>query len=166
MTAGPPPPRPSTARLSAPPVAARREAPRPRVVALSYWLWWVAALVAVVTVVLALTRIDAMQDELARIARESDPDATDDTVDRVVDLSVLVIIGGGILLGVVGAVLAVGMRAGRGWARVTLIALTLLAVAYALLVVSATGGLVLGYAAVTVVAAVCMYLPGGKRWFG
>lgn len=165
MTAGPPPPRPSTARLSAPPVAARRGRPRPRVVTVSGWLWWLAAALAVLTVMFALTRLDAVRDVLARAARDNDPAATQDVVDQVVDLSVLVIVGGGLLLGLGGGLLALGLRTGRGWARVALFALPLLAVAYGLLVVSATGGLVLAYSAVTVAAAVCMCLPGARRWF-
>jgi hypothetical protein len=132
-------------------------------VTVSCWLWWVAGVLAVAAVVVTLTRLDAVRAELADVARDSD--AAPDMVDRVVDLSVVVIIGGGLFLGVLGGLLASRLRAGRGWARVTLIALTLLGVVYAVLVVSATGWLVLVYAAVTVAAAVCMYLPGAGRWF-
>jgi hypothetical protein len=149
-----------------PPITARQEQPRPRVVTVSCLLWWVAAVLAIATVVLALTKLDAMRVELAGVARESDPSATQDTIDRVVDLSVLVIVGGGLALGVFGALLSLGLRVGRGWARVTLVALTLLVVAYAVVVVTATGGLVYAYAGVTAAAAVCMYLPGACRWFG
>jgi len=46
-----------------------------------------------------------------------------------------------------------------------LIALTLLAAGYGVLVVDATGWLVLVYSGVTVAAAVAMYLPGARRWF-
>lgn len=166
MTAGPPPPRPSTARLSAPPLAARQTMSRPRAVSVSWWLWWLAAVLAVVTATLALTRLDEVRAELARIAQDSDPSATPDMVDRVVDLSVLVIVGGGLLLGVAGVLTALALRARRRWSRPTLITLTLLACTYAVFVVDATGWLVLGYAAVTVAAAVCMYLPGVRRWFG
>jgi hypothetical protein len=161
MTAGPPP-RPSTTRMTAPPIAAVRDQPRPRVVTVSCWLWLVAGALAVAAVLVTLTRLDAMRAELARVAGDSDPS---DMVGRVVDLSVVVIVGGGLGLGVLGGLLALRLRAGRGWARVTLIALTLLVVVYAVLVASATGWLVLVYAAVTVAAGVCMYLPGAGRWF-
>jgi hypothetical protein len=166
MTAAPPPPRPSTARLSAPPLVARRSMSRPRTVIVSCWLWLLAAFLAVATAALALTRIDDMRAELGRVARDSDPSATPDMVDRVVDLSVLVIVGGGLLLGVLGVLVALALRAGRRWSRVVLITLTLLACAYGVLVVDSTGWLVLGYSAVTVAAAVCMYLPGSRGWFG
>lgn len=165
MTAGPPPPRPSTARLSAPPVAARRDRPRPPAVSVSCWLWWLAAGLAFLAVLFTATRLDAVRDVLARAARDSDPAATADRIDRVVDLSMSVIIGGGLLLGIGGGLLALGLRAGRGWARVTLFAFTVLAVAYGLLVVSATGWLVLAYSAAAVAATVCMCLPAARRWF-
>ncbi len=134
--------------------------PRPRVVTVSCWLWWVAAVLAAATVALALTRLDAIRGELTR---DSDPSATPDMVNRVVDLSVLVIVGGGFLLGAAGGLVALALR--RGWSRVVLIALTLLAAGYGVLVVDATGWLVLVYSGVTVAAAVAMYLPGARRWF-
>jgi hypothetical protein len=151
--------------MTAPPIAAVRDQPRPRVVAVSCWLWWVAAALAAVTVLFTLTRLDTVRAELARVARDSDPTAAPEMVDRVVDLSVVVIVAGGLVLGVLGGLLALRLRVGRGWARVTLIALTLLVVVYAVLVVTVTGGLVLAYAAVAVAAGVCMYLPGAGRWF-
>ena len=165
MTAGPPPPRPSTARLTAPPLAARRGLPRPTTVTVSSWLWLLAAVLALATSALALTRLDDLRDGLAGVARDSDPTATQDTVDRVVDLSVLVIIGGGLLLGVVGVLIGLALRAGRRWSRPVLITLTLLACTYGVFVADATGWLVFGYAAATVIAAICMYLPGSRRWF-
>jgi hypothetical protein len=115
--------------------------------------------------VFALTRLDAVRDVLARAARAADPAATANRLDRVVDLSMFVIVGGGLGLGIGGGLLALGLRAGRGWARVALFALTVLAVAYGLLVVSATGWLALAYAASAVAAAVCMCLPAARRWF-
>lgn len=133
-------------------------------VTVSVWLWWLAALLAFLTVVLALTRLDAVRAELDRAVQDSDPAATPERVDQVVDLSVLVIVGGGLLLGVLGGLLALRMAAGRGWARATLVGVAVLAVAYGVLVVSVTGWLVVAYAAVAVAAGVCMYLPSGKRW--
>lgn len=165
-TGPPPPPRPSTARLTAPPVTARQSMPRPRTVTVSCWLWFLAAGLALATAAATLTRLDALRAELTRVARDNDPAATADTLDRVVDVSVLVIVGGGPLLGALGVLVALALRAGRGWSRVTLVAIALLACVYAVFVVDATGPLVVGYAAVTVVAAVCVYLPGARRWFG
>ncbi|MFL6119693.1 hypothetical protein [Actinophytocola sp.] len=48
----------------------------------------------------------------------------------------------------------------------TLTALTPLAAGYAVLVVSATGWLVLAYAATALAGAVCVYLPPASRWLG
>lgn len=166
MTAGPPPPRPSTARLTTPPVTARHSMSRPPAVTASGWLWFLAAALALVTAVGALTRLDALRAELTRVARDNDPAATPDVLDRVVDVSVLVIVGGGPLLGAVGVLVALALRAGRGWSRVALVAVALAACVYAVYVVAATGPMVVGYAAVAVAAAVCMYLPGAGRWFG
>lgn len=164
MTAGPPPPRPSTARLNAPPLAARQGLPRPRVVTVSCWLWLLAAVLAVVTVALTVGRLDEVRAELGQAVRDSDSSATSDRVEQVVDLSVLVIVVGGALFGVLGALLALRLRAGRRWARLALTIVAVLAVAYGVLVFGATGWLVLVYLALVVIATVLMYLPTGARW--
>jgi hypothetical protein len=132
----------------------------------SCWLWLGAAVMAVVSVALTARRMDAVRAELAGAVRDSDPSTPADTVEQVVDLSVLVIVVGGLLVGVAGGLLALTLRAGRRWARVTLTAVAVLAVAYGVLVVSATGWPALAYAALATAAAVCMYLPGSSRWFG
>lgn len=134
-------------------------------VTVSYWLWWAAGVLAVLTVMFTLTRLDAVRAELGRVARDSDPSATADMVERVVHLSVLVIVCSGLVLGILGGVVALRLRAGRGWARAALATITVLAVAYGVFVLSATGPLVLAYTAVALAAGVCMYLPGAKRWF-
>lgn len=164
MTAGPPP-RPSTARLSEAPIAARRAMTRPRAVTVAHWLWWVGAALATLTVLRAVGRLDEVRGLLGAAVLDSDPDAAQDVVDRVVDASVLVIVIGGLLLGLVGGLLAPHLRSGRGWARLTLTLVAVLAVAYGVLVVSATGWLVLAYSGVAAVAAACAYLPGSARWF-
>jgi hypothetical protein len=164
MTAGPPP-RPSTARLSTPPVAARRGMARPRVVVVSVWLWWLAAALAVLTVVSAAARLDAVRAELASAVLATDAEATPEVVDRVVDASVLVLVVGGLVIGIACLSLLPRMRAGRGWARVALTAVAVVAVAYGVLVVSVTGWVVLACAAAATAATVCTYLPGSGRWF-
>jgi hypothetical protein len=165
MTSGPPPPRPSTARTSAPPVSAMRSMPRPKQVTAAFWLWQAAAALAIATAVLAVGRLDALREEFRVEARENDAAATADTVDRVADLSVLIVIGGGLLVGVLAVLFAAAMRSGKGWARGTLVLVVLLAVAYAGLVVTPMGWLVLAAAGTAVVAGVCMYLPGSRPWF-
>jgi hypothetical protein len=135
------------------------------VVTVSCWLWVLAGVLAVAAVVVVVGRLDAVRAELGRAVQDSDPSAAPDRVARVVDLSVLVIVGGGLLLGVAGALLALGLRGGRKWARLTLTLVAVLGVAHGVLVLSATGWLVVGYVVVAVAATVLMYLPGGARWF-
>ena len=162
MTPGAPPPRPSTARTSAPPVSAMRSLPRPWSVTTAFWLWYLAAGCAVAAAVLAVARLDDLHDEFVREARASDPSASADTVEQAADLSVLVVVGGGVLLGLMGVLFAAAVRAGKNWGRGALVLVAVLAVAYAVLVVSPLG---LAAACAAVLASVCMYLPGSRSWF-
>jgi len=165
MTAGSPPPRPTTARLSAPPLSAMRDRPRPWSVMAAFWLWVAGGLAALAAVALVAGRLDELRAEFVREARANDPTATADTVERVADLSVLVITGGGLLLAVTGVLSAVAMRAGRNWARILLVVVAALAVGWAVLVVAPAGPLVVAVAAAAVVAVVLSYLPRSKPWF-
>ncbi|HEX6352199.1 hypothetical protein [Actinophytocola sp.] len=162
MTAGPPPPRPDTVPLAPRPFAAQG---RPRAVTVAGWLWLLAGALAVVTVVLVIGRLDAVRAELEQAVRDRDPSAPAERVAQVVDLSVLVIVGGGLVFGITGTLLTVALRGGRRWARLTLTIVAVLVVAYGVLVYSTTGWLVLAYAAAALAATVFMYLPGGGRWF-
>jgi hypothetical protein len=174
---GAPPPRPSTARLSMPPMAALEELSRPMVITFSFWCWILGSLLAGATGALAATKVDAMRTEFARIARDRDADAAKSTIDSVASASVLIVIGTGLLLAVLGLLLAFAMRTARGWARLFLTVLAIIGVGYAAVVVSAltdpmledlrtlvTAGL-LAYTVLVVVAAVWMYLPGSNAWF-
>lgn len=164
MTSGPPP-RPSTARTTAPPLSAMRSMPRPIAVTVSFWLWLVASGFSVATAIAAAGRLDSLHTEFEREARKSDASASADTVDRVADVSLLVIIGGGLLLGLLGALFAAAMRAGKGWGRAMLVVVALLAVGHAVLVIGPMGWPVLLAAGVAVVAAVSMCLPESRPWF-
>ncbi|MGH3762196.1 hypothetical protein [Actinophytocola sp.] len=171
-----PPPRPSTARLSMPPMARLEDLPRPRAISLSFWCWLVAGLLLGAVAGLASTKIDPMRAEFARLARDGDAGATQATIDRVASVSVLIVIGAGVLLGLLGLTLAGAMRAARGWARVILTLVAVLGVAYAAFVISALTDPMLGdlrnpviagllaYAVLVLVALVCMYLPGTTAW--
>lgn len=174
---GAPPPRPSTARLSTPPMAALEELARPRAITVSFWCWVAGSLLAGAIGALAATKIDPMRAEFARLAGERDPDATQATLDQVASASVLVVIGVGMLLAVLGLAVAGALRAGRGWARAVLTIVAAAAVAYAALMSSAltdamlgdlrgpvTAGL-LACTALVLVATVAMFLPGTGAWF-
>jgi hypothetical protein len=120
---------------------------------------------AVVTVALAMGRLDVVRAELERAVRDSDPFAPAERFAQVVDLSVLVIVVGGLVFGIAGALLTVALRGRRRWARPTLTTVAVLVVVCGPLVFSAIGWLVLAFAAAAVAATVSMYLPGSGRWF-
>jgi ABC-type sugar transport system permease subunit len=160
-----------------PPMAALQELTRPRAIAVSFWCWLVAGVVVGVTAVLEYTRLDPMHTEFASLARDRDTGATQATIDRVASASVLVVIGTGVALAVLCVALALVLRAGRGWGRVFLAVVALIAVAYAAVVSSAVSepmlddlripvvaGL-LGFTVLVLVAAVGMFLPGTTAWF-
>jgi hypothetical protein len=173
---GAPPPRPSTARLSMPPMAALEELPRPRSITLSFWCWVFGGVLAVAVVGLLATRADVLHAEFARLAREDDGKASRATIDGVANASVLIVIGAGALVAVLGVLLAPGLRAARGWARALLAVVALAALAYVILASSTLndlltdlrGPIVVGlaaYALLVIVAAVGMFLPGTSAWF-
>jgi len=139
--------------------------PRPVAVIVSFWLWLVAAGFAMATAVLAAGRVDGLHAEFEREARKSDASASAATVERVANTSVLVIIGGGLLLGLLAVLFAAAMRAGKGWGRAVLVVVALLAVGYALLVVGPMGWPVVVAAGAAVVATVSMCLPESRPWF-
>jgi hypothetical protein len=158
-------------------MAALLDLTRPRAVDVSFWCWFAGSLLVAATVAVVSTRTAPMRAEFARLAIAGDPDASTATIERVAGASVLAVVGTGALLGVLGLVLAGLMRAGRNWARVTLVAGALIAMAYtAFCATSLTepmlddrGALVsaglLVYTATILAGVVCMFLPGGKAWF-
>jgi ABC-type sugar transport system permease subunit len=158
-------------------MAALQELPRPRAIVMSFWCWLVAGVVVGGTVALAYTRLDPMRTEFARLARDRDSGASQATIDRVASASVLIVIGTGVALCVLCLALALVLRAGRGWGRVFLAVVALIAVVYAAVVSSAVtdpmlddlrtpvvAGL-LGFTVLVLVAAVSMFLPGTTAWF-
>lgn len=174
---GEPPPRPSTARLSMPPMAALEDLTRPRVIVVSFWSWLVGSVLLAGVAAITVTKADAMHTEFARLARENDATASQKTIDSVAGASVLVVVGAGALLALLGVTLCWGVRAARGWARIVLTVVAIAGVGYAALVSSAltdpmledlrgpaTAGL-LAYTALVVVATLCMYLRGTGAWF-
>jgi hypothetical protein len=172
-----PPPRPSTERTTAAPMAALRDQPRPKVVTVSFWCWMIASLVVGAAIALLSTKIEPMRAEFARLARTSDPAATQATVDRVAGASVLLVLGTGAILGLLALTLAGALRAGRNWARILLTLIALIAMAYGAFLATAANDAMLGnlrmvisvvllaYTAIVATAAICMLLPGTKTWF-
>lgn len=174
---GSPPPRPSTARRSVPPVTAVRELPRPRAVTVSFWSWCVATVLVGAAVAMVATKIGPMRAEFARLAREADSAASGETVDQVGAVAVMLVIGVGTFLAVLELLLAAAMRARRNGARLLLMLFAALGVAYGLVVASAVTEAMVGdlhdevrvgllaYATAALVGAVCLFPPSAKTWF-
>lgn len=160
-------------------MAALIELARPRAVTIAVWCWMAGGLVAAVASALGAIRLEPMRVEFVRLARDTDPAATADTIDQVAMASVLVVLGTGALVGVFAVLLAGAVRSGRNWARVllTLVALVaLVAFVHTAFVASSVtsamlgdlrgpviGGL-LGSTALILCGAVGMFL-GTKAWF-
>ncbi|MFI7672690.1 hypothetical protein [Actinophytocola sp. NPDC049390] len=142
-----------------------RSLPRPGAVTAAFWLWLLAAGFSVATSATALGKRAELHADFVRQARSNDAAASADRVDQVADLSLLVVIGGGVLVGLLAALFAAALRAGRAWARVALVLVALSAVAYAVLVVGPMGWPVVAAAGVAVVATVSMCLPESRPWF-
>ncbi len=157
-------------------MAALIELARPRAVTIAFWCWVLGGLSAAVASALGATRLDPMRAEFVRLARDTDPTAAADTVERVAMASVLVVLGTGALVGVFAVLLAGAVRAGRNWARVLLIGVALIAFVHTAFVASSVtaamlgdlrapviGGL-LGSTALILCGTVCMFF-GTKAWF-
>lgn len=170
------PPRPSTARLSAPPMAALIDQARPRAVTIAFWCWMIGGLMAAVSSALGALRLEPMRVEFVRLARDTDPAASADTIDQVAMASVLVVLGTGALVGVFAVLLAGAVRAGRNWARVLLVVVALIAFVHTAFVASSVtsamlgdlrgpviGGL-LGSTALILCGTVSVFV-GTKAWF-
>jgi hypothetical protein len=151
--------------MTAPPLSAMRERPRPWSVRVSFWLWFAGAALAVVAAALVARRLDEVRAAFVREAKANDPTATGDTIEQVADLSVLVVVGGGVVVGVLAVLVAVAMRAGRNWARALLVVVAVAAVGWAVLVLTPAGPLAAAAAVAMVAATVVMYLPGSRSWY-
>lgn len=158
-------------------MAALLDLARPRAVNVSFWCWFAGSLLVAATVAVVSTRTAPMHAEFARLAIAGDPEASTATIERVAGASVLGVVSTGAILGVLGLILAGLMRAGRNWARVILVVIALIVMAYtAFCAMSLTepmlgdrGALVsaglLVYTATILAGVVGMFLPGSKAWF-
>lgn len=170
-----PPPRPSTAPRTKPPVTRLREQLCPRSITVSLWLWFASTMVILLVAAVALTRFERIHQHLIEIARQRDASADPATLDRVADVSVIVLLGVAALLAVGQLFLAYLMHNGRGWARWWLVISAGLVTCYGLLIANGMNPLhdldgvvsvgVLLYAVLTLLATVAMFLPVARPWF-
>lgn len=128
-----------------------------------------ASLAGVVSGVLSLRYFDDFTATLLTIAARDNPGAAPDILEEVATLGASVLIGAGVLIMLLQALLALGMVTGRSWARITLVPVGLVGVCYAAVTFGAVPldirvGLVAG-AVLAIVATVAMFLPGTGVWF-
>jgi len=111
-----PPPRPAVAVDLSRPIAAA-EAPCPRAVRISAWLWFAACAVGSLGGLAALADGNALRDRLAASARASEPAATTAVIDDAVLTTVLVVLGAVATLVVLTVVWTAFLLRRRSWAR-------------------------------------------------
>ncbi|MGY1811179.1 hypothetical protein [Blastococcus sp. SYSU D00820] len=168
-----PPPRPDTASvLVAPGAVIPPEPERPRAIRLAVALGWAAAALGALGVVAAVLDRESVTAELTALATATDPDAAADVVADGVRATMVLVLGGTVLvLGLVALWTAL-VRSGRGWARWVLLATalpTLLVIDIAQSVVS--GGAeadryaLIGSAGLLVLALVPLLARSARAWF-
>lgn len=142
---------------------------RPRVVDLSYWLWFGACVIGMITTVATLRYFSELQTLVLAIIERQYPLETPATREKAAWATVATLIGAGALITLIQLMLALAMRSGRGWARFALIGLTVLGALYGVTVFGAAPTIsragLLASTAVMAVASVPMLLPGTRPWF-
>ncbi len=144
-------------------------AARPRVVDVSYWLWFGACVIGMITTVATLRHFSELQTLVLAIVDQQYPLETPATREKAAWATVATLIGAGALIALVQLMLAVAMRSGRGWARYALVGLTVLGALYGVAVLDAAptisrAGLLASISAM-VIASVPMFLPATRPWF-
>ncbi|MGH3821505.1 MAG: hypothetical protein ACRDRA_01460 [Pseudonocardiaceae bacterium] len=143
--------------------------PRPRLIDLSYWLWFGACVVGVITAIATLRYFGELKALVLLTLEREHPLETLATRERVAMATVATLIGAGALIALVQTTLAFTMRSGRGWARFPLVGLTLLSALYSVKVFGEappiTQAGLLASTALMVIASVPTCLPGTRTWF-
>lgn len=172
-----PPPRPSVDPSVAPPISAMQAMRRPLPVAVSFWTWFLASLVALATAVAALTAFDRMKAEIIELARQQDASVEQATLDQVALAAIAVLVGAGALIALLQLGAAALMHTGRHWARIVLLPVGAVGVIYGLVLFGGVSPPALGsvydlvrvglivYVILAIVAAVVMFLSGARPWF-
>lgn len=143
--------------------------PRPRAIDLSYWMWLAACLVGVITAAATLRYFGELQAAILSIVEQQFPRETPGTRENVATATLAILIGTGVVVVLVQMAFAMAMHSGRGWARFALGLPTLLVALYSVavfgIVPMMTRAGLLTTAALMVIAAVPMFLPGARAWF-
>jgi hypothetical protein len=141
----------------------------PKVVRWSYWLWMASFTVGLLAIGYSVSRFDQLHTLLADKVRAQRPEIGTELLNRVVDMTLAIGLGGATGIIVVQLLLAVLMRTRRNWARVllaTVAVLGLLTMAFSLVTIDERAQWALPLQALLVVAStVLMFLPAANAWF-
>lgn len=144
----------------------------PREVTASFWMWIAGSAFSVLSVILLLTQLGAIEDDARRVYLQAPASAF--PVDQAVQLTMVftyIAAGLTVLVAALFAFFAFKVKDGRNWARTTLTVLVVLYVLLTLFGVAAGGSLgaggVIGYLipVLGVVATVLLYLPASNVYF-
>ena len=150
--------------------------PAPRSVLLSSWTWIASGLIPLLAIIYSFTKLDDVRAHLRATAVAETPTATEASLDRVVDVTVLTAIAALAAPIVVVIALAIVMVKRQNWARIMLLLIGLAAVPAAALAFEALSedapadvhNLTIGIAVqalVILAAVVLMFRPSANRWF-
>jgi len=169
------PERPSTASgirspLDTPPP------PTPRSVIASLWSWIASCLVPLAAIAYSITRLDDVRATLRATAVVESPDATAESLDEVVDVTIWIALAALAAPAVIVTILALLMVNRRNWARILLLLFGLISVPAAAIAfgalsddaVASKNNLAIGIAVqalLVLIASVLMFLPSANLWF-
>lgn len=133
----------------------------PGTVQLSFLLWVVEAILAIVSALLLFTQRDTVRDAIRQ--QPNADQLTSAEIDTLVTTSLVFGVVVAAIVAVLFLLFAVKARAGRNWARIVLVVLAVLTVGWQ----AAGGG---GYAAIgaviiAIVAAVLLFLPQSNEYY-
>lgn len=141
----------------------------PRPVTVSFWLWVASFVVGLLAIAYSLSRFDELHQRLADTVRAQEPGIGGELLNRAVDITLYIGLGGPTAVILLQLLLAVLMRARRNWARVLLAVLAVVGIAgavFSLVTVAEQARVaVLVQALLIVVATVLMSLPAASTWF-
>lgn len=141
----------------------------PRPVTLSFWLWMASFVVGLLAIAYSLSRFDELHQRLADTVRAQEPGIGGELLNRAVDITLYVGLGGPAAVILLQLLLAVLMRARRNWARVLLAVLAVVGIAgavFSLVTVAEQARVAVPLQALLiVVATVLMFLPAANTWF-